>query len=648
MATEKIINTRIQLKYDTLANWNANSSLILKKGEVGICAIPTAPTTDPDKKLQVIPPAIMFKVGDGVTPFGTLNWASALAADVYAWAKKDVPDVTDFQDIIDAARKGLISADSVVKTLNNLKGDVTIINGDHTKVNTTVDNTIAVNLDLTPDESNALSSGITSTKVETYDGYSAKITAAQTKADKGVEDAAAAKKVADAALPSATFNEFKTTNTAAIADAKAAGTTAQSAAEAAQTTANAALPKTDFDEFKTTNTSAIAEAKKAGTDAATALDTYKTSNDAAVAANATAISNLQEAMKSGITFKGKVDSKPAVTNYVNGDLIIVGTKEYILYDNGTSKEWIELGDEGSHLTKTTADTYYVPLTRTIAGKKLEANISAADMRTALNVADGATNVIESTVSGWGFTKNKGTVTSIKMNGAAKTVATDGSVDLGTIITEHQSLEGKQDKITTTNKLSVDLVSGLATIATSGSYNDLTDKPLIDNNNQTIKVGTTTFDANDVVEIKGSTNVSVAADKTTKTITITGKSDDAINTLITNKINDLDGVITGTAGQGKTLTALTQTNGKVSATFSDISITASQVSDFNTKVDARIGNHSGVDKTGTVTSVSAGTGLKITGTASVAPKVEINNYDKDTNPDGVVFVFNCGSATELVD
>ena len=41
----------------------------------------------------------------------------------------------------------------------------------------------------------------------------------------------------------------------------------------------------------------------------------------------------------------------------------------------------------------------------------------------------------------------GTVSSIKINGTAKT-PTNGVVDLGTVITSHQSLDGKQDKLTT--------------------------------------------------------------------------------------------------------------------------------------------------------------------------------------------------------
>lgn len=40
------------------------------------------------------------------------------------------------------------------------------------------------------------------------------------------------------------------------------------------------------------------------------------------------------------------------------------------------------------------------------------------------------------------------------------------------------INGKQDAITASNKLSVSLISGLAKVATSGSYNDLADKPSI--------------------------------------------------------------------------------------------------------------------------------------------------------------------------
>ena len=65
-------------------------------------------------------------------------------------------------------------------------------------------------------------------------------------------------------------------------------------------------------------------------------------------------------------------------------------------------------------------------------------------------------------------------------------------------------------------------------------------------------------------------------------TYSGTSSNAMSgKAVKSAIDALDGTITGTAGSGKTLTALSQTDGKVSATFGDISITKSQVSDFPT-------------------------------------------------------------------
>ena len=59
-----------------------------------------------------------------------------------------------------------------------------------------------------------------------------------------------------------------------------------------------------------------------------------------------------------------------------------------------------------------------------------------------------------------------------------------------------------------------------------------------------------------------------------TVPISGKG-------VAAAIGTLDGSITGSAGAGKTLTAFSQTDGKVTATFGNISITKSQISDFPT-------------------------------------------------------------------
>ena len=87
MANEKVLNTRIQLKYDSLAAWTS-SNPELKPGEVAIAVVDTVAGST----LQ----PVMFKVGNANKDrFNDLDWASAKAADVYAWAKKSGIDVID-------------------------------------------------------------------------------------------------------------------------------------------------------------------------------------------------------------------------------------------------------------------------------------------------------------------------------------------------------------------------------------------------------------------------------------------------------------------------------------------------------------------------------------------------------------------------
>lgn len=71
------------------------------------------------------------------------------------------------------------------------------------------------------------------------------------------------------------------------------------------------------------------------------------------------------------------------------------------------------------------------------------------------------------------------------------------------------------------------------------------------------------------------------------------------------IKTLDGDVTGTAGAGKTLTAFSQTDGKVTATFGNISITKSQISDFPTiPAAAKDGTFSVKTKVGSASAVTA--------------------------------------------
>ena len=85
----------------------------------------------------------------------------------------------------------------------------------------------------------------------------------------------------------------------------------------------------------------------------------------------------------------------------------------------------------------------------------------------------------------------------------------------------------------------------------------------------------------VTSVNGNTGA-VTISVPTITDTYSGTSSDGMSgKAVKSAIDALDGTISGTAGSGKTLTAFSQTDGKVSATFGNISITKSQVSDFPT-------------------------------------------------------------------
>lgn len=90
-----------------------------------------------------------------------------------------------------------------------------------------------------------------------------------------------------------------------------------------------------------------------------------------------------------------------------------------------------------------------------------------------NVSDIPESVTENTVSGWGFTKNTGTVNGVKINGTTKSPSS-GVVDLGTVITAHQDISGKQDKLVSgTNIKTINGTSilGSGDITISGGSSD---------------------------------------------------------------------------------------------------------------------------------------------------------------------------------
>lgn len=81
-------------------------------------------------------------------------------------------------------------------------------------------------------------------------------------------------------------------------------------------------------------------------------------------------------------FEGVKDALPEnVDGYESGDIIIVGTKEYVC--DGT--KWVELGDEAIYLTTAAAEAGYVQKTFTIAGIDMADPITADEIKTALGL-----------------------------------------------------------------------------------------------------------------------------------------------------------------------------------------------------------------------------------------------------------------------
>ena len=97
----------------------------------------------------------------------------------------------------------------------------------------------------------------------------------------------------------------------------------------------------------------------------------------------TAIANAVKGIEGAMHFQGVYNSITAIDfTPAAGDVIIVGTKEYV-YNN--SNEWVELGDEAIYLTTANAEANYVQKTFTIAGIDMQDNITVEEVKGALGL-----------------------------------------------------------------------------------------------------------------------------------------------------------------------------------------------------------------------------------------------------------------------
>lgn len=618
---EKVLKTRIQLKYDEYANWTQNNP-VLKKGEMAVTVIPTGSSVE-----QTTPPAVMFKVGDGTKKFSELPWASALAADVYSWAKaKTAPAIGDGKITIKQAgvEKGSFTVNQSGPTTIELT-DTKVMDTDTQYQLVLSGHTLKLQskakggswTDVSgqsftlPDENDNTTYTFASTATS---GASFKVTPSGgmaqtvyidglgTAAFKAVGDFDGAG-AADAILGEST--DKATANT--VYGAKAAAAAAQSTADAAKTTASAALPKSEFNTFKTANDTALAGK----------VSTTTTVNGHALSANVTVT-------KSDVGL-GSVENKALDTtvtkdsgNYITSgavktaiDNAIGGVTQFDIVKYESFDKLPATGKKGviyivAHAHSDENDSYDEYIWNTALTTPAYEKIGNTDVNLSQYI---------NTLSG---TANSGVITNLTKSGNTLTVTstsleTAAPAASGTALSFIDSVsQAANGKITATKKTVSDATTtahGLmsaddktklngiaegatkvtdATVSGWGYIKSYTDT------NQKIKSGTTTFGDNDVVEFVAGSNVTITPDKTNKKITIaaTQKSDTAINSLIDTKLNT-----------------------------------------YTT-------NHPGVNKVGTVTKVTAtaGSGLKITGTATETP-----NIDWD---DSVTLVFDCGDSTSV--
>ena len=213
MAT-KTLNTKIALRYDSYENWIANDP-VLMQGELALAAV----SVKQDGTVEHVP-SVLIKCGDGTHKYSELDYVFAKAADVIAAAKSEAALTAFINKVIAGAG---IATDEALSTLT---GRVTTAEG----------------------------------KITALEGLVGKDSVA-TQIQTAIEG-------------------LKLSETYA---AKSHTHTKSEITDFAHTHAMTEV---------TGLTDAIADAKKAGTDANTALNTYKATNDAAVQANADAISAI--------------------------------------------------------------------------------------------------------------------------------------------------------------------------------------------------------------------------------------------------------------------------------------------------------------------------------------------------------------------
>lgn len=643
------LNTRIRLKYDTLTNWTTANPTLLS-GEVAVVAIPTSETNTVG---QVTKPAIVFKVGDGETAFNDLPYASALSADVYSWAKAATKPTYTAAEVgaatladITSAIQALDSTASISE--GNFITGFDVVDGKVTNVTYGAPETVEIptytltsesegNVTITGGDTNSTVAingfstiaGLARSAVQTVANGTANGTILVDGEAVSVGGLGSAAYTESSSYANAAMGELANTavqpedlGTAAYANSNefataAQGSLAASALQPADITTgttqgaisvdgtavavnglgNAAYVNTDaFDAAGTAAGIGSAINSVVG-----AMNTRLNGAETNISALQTQVNDLGNALH----FVGAGDTASRPEDGEDGDVYLDTENgvEYV-WSNGA---WVEFGNP-EHLTKAQADGYYAPiniLSSNYSGTTAQTITSITASNGVITATSEAINIPSTQVTGLGALATKDTVEQSEVNG------------LGTV------LAAINTNIGTSVSTAINALDGVVSNAAGAN------------------MALNAFSQTDGVVTAEFVPIAIAAGQVTS-----GTFADArIPTLEIAKINGLQGALDSKLEDtdlGTIESDIATLQGNVAnLVAADSAINGVLATKLNAaQVNSAIEAYPGVNATGTVTSVAGANGIKVTGTATTTPVVEI-----DTS---AVFILNCGTASENIN